>query len=173
MKDIANLIKSQRQRLGLSQTELSERATVSLPTIQNIEAGRANPSLSTVSAILAELGVRLTCIRENPDWDYLASLGLDCVAHRTTSVLGTESEFRRQLHLGLQALVQEGSRMEAWPRRRQSMAALLAALQQHFPGYYRANFVKAPLVAEFLIELPNDLPVDVAASTLRRLAEVL
>ncbi|PIS11624.1 MAG: XRE family transcriptional regulator, partial [Bdellovibrio sp. CG10_big_fil_rev_8_21_14_0_10_47_8] len=48
---IAEQVRSLRLSLGLTQSQLATLAKVSLPTIQNIEAGRANPGLDVVERI--------------------------------------------------------------------------------------------------------------------------
>ncbi len=52
-------IKNLRTAQGYTQRELAEKAGVSLPTIQNIEGGRANPSLSNIEKILGALDARI------------------------------------------------------------------------------------------------------------------
>lgn len=48
-----------RKILNLSQQDLAEIAGISLATIKDIERGKGNPSLSTVSKILDVLGVEI------------------------------------------------------------------------------------------------------------------
>lgn len=57
MLDIKD-VKSARQRLGLTQTELAHEAGVSQSIIAKIEAGRIDPSYSTAQRILAALEQR-------------------------------------------------------------------------------------------------------------------
>lgn len=57
--DIAQIMKSRRKVLGISQQDLSEMAAVSLATIKDIERGQGNPSLSTVQKILDVLGMEM------------------------------------------------------------------------------------------------------------------
>lgn len=53
------LIRHRREACGLTQTELAVQAGVSLPSIQKMEAGRANPSLKTLRAVFKVVGVEL------------------------------------------------------------------------------------------------------------------
>jgi y4mF family transcriptional regulator len=53
------IMKLRRETLGLSQQDLAEMAGVSLATIKDIERGKGNPSLATVSKILAVLGMEI------------------------------------------------------------------------------------------------------------------
>ena len=52
-------MKFRRMDLGMSQTELAEKAGVTRQTIGLIEAGDFNPSLNLCSAICVALGVTL------------------------------------------------------------------------------------------------------------------
>ena len=53
------LIRQRRENLKLPQMELAVQAGVSLPSIQNMEAGRAKPSLKTLEKVLQCLGMEL------------------------------------------------------------------------------------------------------------------
>ena len=52
-------LRTRRQQLGLSLRELAERLGVSASLISQIERGRANPSVSTLYALVAELDISL------------------------------------------------------------------------------------------------------------------
>lgn len=52
-------MKIQRRKLGISQLDLAEMAEVSPSTIKQIEAGNANPSLSTIEKIMEVLGMEV------------------------------------------------------------------------------------------------------------------
>ncbi len=49
------IIKEHRQKLGLSQEELAQRASLHRTYISNIEQGERNPSLTTLSSLAAAL----------------------------------------------------------------------------------------------------------------------
>lgn len=57
--DIVKVIKAQRKKLHISQKDLAEMADVSIATVKQIEAGRGNPSLSTVESIMEVLGMEV------------------------------------------------------------------------------------------------------------------
>lgn len=57
--DIKEVMKDQRKKLGISQQDLAEMADVGITTIKQIEAGKGNPSLSTVEKILEVLGMEI------------------------------------------------------------------------------------------------------------------
>lgn len=52
-------LKERRRTLSLSQKDLAEMAELSLATIKDIERGKANPSLETVSRIMDVLGMEI------------------------------------------------------------------------------------------------------------------
>lgn len=52
-------IKLRRKTLAISQRDLEEMAGVGLATIKDIERGKGNPSLSTISRILDVLGMEV------------------------------------------------------------------------------------------------------------------
>ena len=56
---LAEVIKSRRKTLDISQQDLAEMAGIGLATIKNIERGRGNPSMGTVSKIMAVLGMEI------------------------------------------------------------------------------------------------------------------
>ena len=57
--EIGEQLRARRQELGLSLRQLAERLGVSASLISQIETGRANPSVSTLYQIVAELDVSL------------------------------------------------------------------------------------------------------------------
>lgn len=57
--DIAGLIRSRREALGLSQQALAERLTVSRKWVNEIEQGNSNAKLGLVMRALNELGIDL------------------------------------------------------------------------------------------------------------------
>lgn len=56
---IKKVMKDQRKKLGISQQDLAEMADVGITTIKQIEAGKGNPSLSTIEKILEVLGMEI------------------------------------------------------------------------------------------------------------------
>lgn len=55
--NLQEVMKSRRKVLGISQQDLSEMAGIGLATIKDVERGKGNPSLSTVTRILDILGM--------------------------------------------------------------------------------------------------------------------
>ncbi|NDD90534.1 XRE family transcriptional regulator [bacterium] len=118
-----------RHARGLSQSELAHRSRTSLATIQNIEAGRANPSLATLERIGHQLGLRLEFKSTPPDLGRLASLGLPLLANKKISVRPDKDLLRQELSTlstdTLHALIE--------PREAGAMRAWLSALHDHYP----------------------------------------
>ena len=56
---LAEVIKSRRKTLNISQHDLAEMAGIGLATIKNIERGKGNPSIGTVSKIMEVLGMEI------------------------------------------------------------------------------------------------------------------
>lgn len=57
--DLREVVKERRGVLGISQLDLSEMAGISLATVKDIERGVGNPSMNTVTKILAVLGLEM------------------------------------------------------------------------------------------------------------------
>ena len=56
---LAEVIKSRRKTLDISQQDLAEMAGIGLATIKDIERGKGNPSWRTVSKIMEVLGMEI------------------------------------------------------------------------------------------------------------------
>jgi transcriptional regulator with XRE-family HTH domain len=57
LEDIGSRLRQERERLGISQRELARRIGLSASLISQIESGQSKPSVSTLYAIVTELGV--------------------------------------------------------------------------------------------------------------------
>ena len=58
--NIGNIIKERRSVLNITQEYLSDMSGVGLRTILQIESGKGNPSLATLSKIADILGMEIT-----------------------------------------------------------------------------------------------------------------
>ena len=56
---LAEVIKSRRKTLAISQQDLAEMSGIGLATIKDIERRKANPSMATVSKIMDVLGMEI------------------------------------------------------------------------------------------------------------------
>lgn len=59
LEDIGTRIREEREREGISQRELARRIGLSASMISQLESGQSKPSVSTLYAIVTELGVSL------------------------------------------------------------------------------------------------------------------
>ena len=57
--DLAEVIKERRKTLAITQPDLAEMAGIGLATIKDIERGKGNPSIGTVSKIMEVLGMEI------------------------------------------------------------------------------------------------------------------
>ena len=57
--DLAEVIKERRKTLAITQPDLAEMAGIGLATIKDIERGKGNPSMGTVSKIMEVLGMEI------------------------------------------------------------------------------------------------------------------
>ncbi|MFC1462791.1 helix-turn-helix domain-containing protein [Verrucomicrobiota bacterium] len=59
MRTTGQLVRERRVLLGIDQRDLSQISGVSIHTISDIEAGKGNPTVATLSRILDALGMEL------------------------------------------------------------------------------------------------------------------
>ena len=59
LMNLAEIIKNRRKTLAISQQDLAEMAGIGLATIKDIERGKGNPSIGTVSKIMEVLGMEI------------------------------------------------------------------------------------------------------------------
>lgn len=68
-EDTGRTIRERRKRLGIGQRALAEIAGVSEHSIVNLEAGRGNPTLKLLDAVLTALGLELVLRVRQPGVD--------------------------------------------------------------------------------------------------------
>ena len=151
MIDYGQQVRSLRIGLGLTQTRLAHLAGISLPSIQNIEAGKANPAISTLSALFEVLGLDLRCEPRPANWRALIRCGAPLSgATGESRVLPT----REELVSHLRHACAELSLREAVPaedlRKQEAVAAMLLAIKIHFPALYRQSLEGSHFVREQL-----------------------
>lgn len=56
---LQSTIKTRRKALKISQDDLAQMAEVGLATVKDIERGKANPSLATITRLLDVLGLEI------------------------------------------------------------------------------------------------------------------
>lgn len=70
---------SRRRDLGMTQREAAELADVSISTVQSLEAGRGSPTLDSLAAVLAVLGLALVAL---PVAEVPPDLAVEAIAPR-------------------------------------------------------------------------------------------
>lgn len=134
MEQIKNLRLSQ----GLSQQALASKAGVSLPTLQNIEAGKANPTIEVINKLLSALGAEIKISLKKPDIDILAAMGLPITSSKKPRFRSTLELLKQQIFA---FAAQDSSQIAE--REREAFQALLMALALHYPDLYKKNFKKS------------------------------
>ncbi len=159
MLNSAELIRSKRTQLGLSQSQLAYEAGVSLPTIQNAEAGKANLSQATLENIFEVLGFRIEAIPKSIDWDIAVQFGVpltssnDSVGHNmpqnSNEFLFAFDYFLKSLPLRQEVDLSDTRNWEAF-------TAFLWALETHYSKSFKrsryfkkANFLLKQNIAAF------------------------
>lgn len=56
---LQSTVKTRRKALKISQEDLAQMAEVGLATVKDIERGKANPSLATITRLLDVLGLEI------------------------------------------------------------------------------------------------------------------
>jgi transcriptional regulator with XRE-family HTH domain len=131
--DIASLIASSRESLGLTQMELAHHSRVSLPTIQNIEANKGNPSLQTLEQLLHALGMKLEIKVATADWDLLAACGVPLFSESKRQHFVSREVLIHNLKKACLELSMGTADAE---RKREAIRATLLALKMHYPSIY-------------------------------------
>lgn len=124
-------IKTHREQLGLTQAKLSQLSGISLPTIQNIEGGRANPEMETIDHLVKALGIELQFSTKKADWDFLSVCGVPLLNLKSISEICSKEKFVSEMRL---ALLECGYSSDE--RKLKAMGATLLALKTHFPTVY-------------------------------------
>ena len=165
-------VREMRRAAGLTQAALARRAGVSLATLQNIEAGRANPALATLCKILSALGLELGVRPRAVDWDALGRLGLPLMQDRVAEGDADPTALPALVrHAALELTSHEVPVGAA--RRKDALLAMLWALRSHFPTTYDAWFGGCREVAALTPARPTGRVIKLARIAKQRLAEML
>jgi transcriptional regulator with XRE-family HTH domain len=128
----SELIRNTRKTKKISQNQLAKDAGVSLATVQNIEAGRANPEIKTLESLLAILGFKLEAVPQSLDWDLLSHLGVPLTARQSLSWRPTPQDLRSTL----QRLAPALDELSRDSRDARALTAFLSALKDHYPSIW-------------------------------------
>ena len=126
--------KALRNDLGLTQVEFAALSGISLPTIQNIEAGKANPSLDILQKALVALGMELKVVPPAFDVDVAILLGVPLVSNSVTrSFKPTKNLLKTESRKWVQCL-KHNTLSE---RDTTALISFLCALKDYWPTFYK------------------------------------
>lgn len=147
-------------------------ARVSLATVQNIEAGRANPAVGTLGRILDVLGMDLELRRRPVDWDLLVAMGVPLQQQGAANVRPTPELLARLLRSAVAELMQCPG-VDVDQRKMEAVQATLCAAQRHFPTFYRRYFARNLLACALVRRKTTGRLVRQGRLAASRLAEYL
>lgn len=127
-------IKELRTILGYSQVRLANESKISLPTIQNIEAEKANPSLDILEKLFLALGIELTIKPLAFDAEKAILLGVPL-----TSRVNNKSLIRPTINMLKEEAIKWNHALlgnSISERERLALIGFLMSVKDHFPTYY-------------------------------------
>ncbi|MBI3018819.1 MAG: hypothetical protein HYY61_02895, partial [Deltaproteobacteria bacterium] len=105
-----------------------------LPTIQNLELGKGNPTLELLEKIGGTLNTSFQYVSQEPNWALLEQCGLPIYPEQEkwakTKVIPLELAF--QLRLAIHFC----EKKKTEERLKEALASLIWAIQHHYPTYY-------------------------------------
>ncbi|MBI2027054.1 MAG: helix-turn-helix domain-containing protein [Deltaproteobacteria bacterium] len=146
--NVASFVKQRRKSLGLTQMQLAITAGVSLPTVQNLEAGKTNPTIKLFEKITSSLGCSMDVNSLQPDWDYLIHYGLSVSSIQEASKDQTFS-FQHFAQEIIKATDDVMLHQQA-ERFKEALLALLCTLQIHYPTYFDYFFSQNQKILYFM-----------------------
>lgn len=156
IKKLSELIKNARSQIGLSQFSLAATAEVSLPTIQNIEAGKANPSLEVIIKLFKVLKIEMQFKPERINWDCLIQGGVPLISSNHSNFSNNPSskeDFEMELKRAYSFLTNPHLMTEdEAPRNWEALIAYFWALSSHYPKSF-AKIFKTPFSIESYIKI--------------------
>lgn len=171
MPHAVTFVKPARESLGISQTDLAHAAHVSLATIQNVEAGRANPAWTTLTEICTALGLELHCTPPQADWQALITLGLPLQGDGKAHVTRDAPTLRR--HLARAAVDLASGERASRSRQQECVEAALLTLYHHYPIVTRSWFTRSAALSALLPTDPSGRVIKLARIARARFAEYL
>lgn len=187
MSNLLKILKKNRQDLGLTQVELSQRCHISVPNIQNIETDRGNPSLRTLESIASSLGLCLQFRVKSANWDLLAYFGAPLFSdHSVSSSLRKQAKYSGELGTNeTSALIQclreacfelvAGDPDQTTDRERklEAVQAMLLAIQTQFPSTFKKYCLSSKIISDLVPENITGRLIKLRRIALARLAEIL
>lgn len=129
----ARWVIERRQALGLTQFTLAMRAGISLPTLQNIEAEKANPSWDVLTKLIEALGYSFSLQPQQLNWPLLCTAGVPLM--QSTQKSQDVSEIKLEIFKALQELTQPTNSLSE--RENEALCAFILAIQDHYPSLFK------------------------------------
>ena len=126
-------LKKIRLNHQLSQVKLAHESGVSLPTIQNIEAGKANPTIEVIEKLLHVFGLQYQVLTPEFDPERAAAFGVPLLSHDSHHQMLVNKntlkiEARKWLHSLMEQKLSERDKL--------AVIAFLKAIKDHYPSFY-------------------------------------
>lgn len=143
-------LKKIRAELGITQIDLAHQAHVSLPTIQNIEAARANPAIQTLQSLASQLGLEFKLNVKQTNWDLFAFYGAPLMVQqlprrdRLSSIEMLQCLRESCLELKYHPEIQDRE------RKLEATQAFLLALQGHYPTFFKKYCMPSELISKIV-----------------------
>lgn len=147
-------IRDQRKQRGLTQIELANLSQVGIATIQNIEAGKANPEIKTLEKILSAMGLELVSQKKPINWDLLTSLGIPLLRSSGAEMVRPDKAL---LLSTLPDLIAVLANLDKHNRESSAIISFLWALQDHYPTTYSriAKVQRSQIEKQFMYGTPK------------------
>jgi DNA-binding XRE family transcriptional regulator len=148
VNNFMTLIRKRRRELSISQVDFVHLSGVSLPTLQNIEVGKANPSIKIMSKILNSLGYQIEIVPSEPNWDLLISIGLPITTKKKfEKIKYTLPQLALYLQHAAEYIIKERNKNSS-ERYFDALKGLLLAIKIHYPSLYEK--LESESIAEIL-----------------------
>ena len=144
-------LKQLRNEFKLSQVELAQESGVSLPTIQKIESGQANPTLDVMEKIFSVLGLQLQVHCPEVSIDRAIAFGVPLTGKKDPSVILNKNTLRMEVR----KWIQQWTSGKFNEREEDALIAFFLALKNHFPDFYLQSIV-TPAIEKALKTKVND-----------------
>lgn len=128
-------IKRFRESVQWSQSKLAQESGVSFPTIQKIEAGKANPTLEILEKLLRVMGLELKFQPAEFNLEAAIKLGVPLSGDVTLSesIIPSSRLLKEQTRYWMQLFVHQMFN----EREELAVTSLLMALKDHYPSFYQ------------------------------------
>jgi len=150
--NLSQRMRMARLELGLTQIKLSSTSGISLPTIQNIEAGKANPSLSVLEALFPTLGLSLDVNPIPANWDLLSEICAPILLQKKSKgsldAIALVRELKRAVGESRRSGEDENRKVEV-------TSALLWAIKGQFPTFFKEHFSRMSGALAHLAKPPS------------------